>query len=219
MLNGFPSAVFIKKKKECFWSCANPSVSKVWIKLFHLESFASDPFLWCLIIISPAWLYLSFCRGHQLMGDMWALEQLDRRTKWEKLGQEVCVCGTVCSRVCEFIVETIDSVVGFFFWATDSSDVVLLVCKDKDILWQGINAIVRLEWEWKLQGLKMEEWFEIADHWPWGGFLRTANRKRAPLPSIKHGSLRLRGFVCDLRPAGRGSARIGRDYTVNAVLK
>lgn len=32
-----------------------------------------------------------------------------------------------------------------FFWATVSSDVVLLVCKDKDILWQGINAIVRLE--------------------------------------------------------------------------
>lgn len=116
MLNGLPSAVFLKKKKkECFWSRANPSVSKVWIKLFHLESFASDPFLWCLIIISPAWLYLSFCRGHQLMGDMWALEQLDRRTKWEKLGQEVCVCGTVCSRVCEFIVETIDSVVGFYF--------------------------------------------------------------------------------------------------------
>lgn len=41
----------------------------------------------------------------------------------------MCVCGSVCSCVCEFIVGTVDSVVGVF-WATVSSDVVLLVSKD-----------------------------------------------------------------------------------------
>lgn len=38
------------------------------------------------------------------MGDMRGLEQLDKRSMWEELGQWVGVCGSVSSRVCEYSI-------------------------------------------------------------------------------------------------------------------
>lgn len=51
----------------------------------------------------------------------------------------------LCAHVSVNLLSRQLTLLWFFLWATVSSDVVLSVCKDKDILWQGINAIVRLE--------------------------------------------------------------------------